>query len=96
MTKNILTLRSATRKATSKIEDVKPGRCNVHIEHNGFLEAEKHGRRYRDETLTLKPGQELKDLVFRMRPGALITGKIMDAEGDPILKASQTYLKFPN
>jgi hypothetical protein len=38
--------------------------------------------------LTLKPGQELTDLVFRMRPGAVITGKIMDAEGDPILKAS--------
>jgi protocatechuate 3,4-dioxygenase beta subunit len=71
-----------------KIEDVKPGHYNVHIEHNGFLETEKHGRRYRDETLTLEPGQELKDLVFRMRPGALITGKIIDAEGDPILKAS--------
>jgi hypothetical protein len=71
-----------------KIEDVKPGHYNVHIERNGFLEAKKHGRRYRDETLTLKPGQELKDLVFRMRPGAVITGKIMDDEGDPILKAS--------
>jgi hypothetical protein len=71
-----------------KIEDVKPGHYNLHIEHNGFLEAEKHGRRYRDETLTLKPGQELKDLVFRMRPGAVITGKIMDAEGDPILRAN--------
>jgi hypothetical protein len=71
-----------------KIEDVKPGHYNVHIERNGFLEAEKHGRRYRDETLTLKPAQELKDLVFRMRPGAVMTGKIMDDEGDPILKAS--------
>lgn len=67
-----------------KIEDVKPGRYNVHIERNGFLETGKHRRRFQSSTLTLKPGQELKDVLFQMQPAAVITGKIVDAEGDPV------------
>jgi protocatechuate 3,4-dioxygenase beta subunit len=75
-----------------KIEDVKPGRYNVRIERNGFLEAGKHRGRFYSQPLTLKRGQEVKDLVFRMQPAAVITGKIVDAEGDPALEASVEVL----
>src|SRR5271167_605535 len=71
-----------------KIEDARPGHYDLHIERNGFLEAGKHRRRYYSQTLTLKPGQELRDLLFRMQPAAVITGKIVDAEGDPVVDAS--------
>jgi protocatechuate 3,4-dioxygenase beta subunit len=70
-----------------KIEDMKPGRYNVRVERNGFLEAGKHRGRYHSQALTLKRGQELKDLVFRMQPAAVIAGKIVDAEGDPVAGA---------
>ena len=34
--------------------------------------------------LTLDPGQELKDLVFRMQPAAVVAGRILDNDGDPV------------
>jgi len=71
-----------------KIEGVKPGRYNVRVERTGFLEADKHRNRYHSHALTLKPSQELKDLVFRMQAAAVITGKIVDADGDPVLNAT--------
>ena len=70
-----------------KIEDMKPGHYNVHIESNGYLEAGKQRGRYHSQALTLKRGQELNDLVYRMQPAAVITGKIVDAEGDPVPEA---------
>jgi len=70
-----------------KIEDMKPGHYNVHIERSGYLEAGKHKGRYHSQALTLKRGQELRDLVFRMQPAAVIAGKIVDAEGDPVARA---------
>src|ERR1700731_4348437 len=70
-----------------KIEDMKPGRYNVRVKRNGFLEAGKHRGRYHSQALTLKRGQEIKDLVFRMQPAAVIAGKIVDAEGDPVAGA---------
>jgi protocatechuate 3,4-dioxygenase beta subunit len=70
-----------------KIEAIKPGHYNVRIERNGFLEAGKHRGRYHSQALTLKLGQELNDLVYRMQPAAVIAGKIVDAEGDPVAGA---------
>ncbi len=63
-----------------KIENVKPGRYSLRVEHSGFSGAGKHDRR----SLTLDPGQELKDLVFHLQAAAVIAGKIMDTDGDPV------------
>ena len=67
-----------------KIEHIPPGRYNVHIERNGFLAGGKHPRRYFFRPLTLEPGQNVKELLFQMQPAAVISGKILDADGDPI------------
>jgi uncharacterized GH25 family protein len=71
-----------------KIEDVKPGRYAMRVDRNGFLQAGKHPSRFKTQPLTLKRGQEVKDLVFRMQPAAVITGKIVDADGDPVQRAN--------
>jgi len=77
-----------------KIEDMKPGHYNVRIERNGYLEAGKHRRRYQSQTLTLKRGQELNDLMYRMQPAAVIAGKLVDAEGDPVTEASIVVSRY--
>jgi hypothetical protein len=73
-------------KATSdvegrfKFEKVEPGNYTLTVERTGFLEA---GKRHDSHTLTLQPGEEIKDLLFRLQPSAVITGKVLDEDGDP-------------
>ena len=64
-----------------KIEKVDPGNYSLTLQRNGFLES---GKRHTSHTLRLQPGQEIKDLLLRMQPAAVITGKILDNDGDPM------------
>lgn len=66
-----------------KFEGVKPGSYRVYFGTAGFVDAEKrhHGSRM---LLTLEPGQEVKDLLFHMKPAATIVGKVRDEDGDPL------------
>jgi hypothetical protein len=74
-------------KATSDVEGrfkfdkVEPGNYTLTFERGGFLEAGKHRNSH---TLTLQPGEEIKDLLLRMQPSAVITGKVLDDDGDPL------------
>ena len=84
-------------KATSdvegrfKFEKVEPGNYTLTVERSGFLEA---GKRHGSHTLTLQPGQEIKDLLFRLQPGAVITGKVLDEDGDPLPGVNLAVLKY--
>lgn len=59
------------------IADVKPGRYLVEIEHAGLVQ--NGGGR-----VGVSVAQNRTDLVFRMQPAAVITGKITDADGEPM------------
>jgi protocatechuate 3,4-dioxygenase beta subunit len=74
---------SATTDAEGhfRIDDAKPGRYMVTVEHPGFVQA---GRGGRSTSILLQPGQGTTDLVFHMQPAAVITGKIVDLDGDPM------------
>jgi hypothetical protein len=65
-----------------KTEDVKPGRYSIRLERAGFVEADKRGGR--KKSLVLEPGREIKDLVLLMHAAAVVTGKILDSDGDPM------------
>ena len=65
-----------------RIDDVEPGRYAVVIEHPGF--AQSRGGR----SIVVLPGQGTTDFVFHMQPAAVITGKIVDVDGDPISNVS--------
>lgn len=64
-----------------KIEDIKPGRYDLSAEHSGFSGI---GRHRGSKTLALNPGQDLKDIVFQLQPAAVVAGKIVDLDGDPV------------
>lgn len=43
--------------------------------------------------LTLRAGQEMKDLLFRLIPSAVIAGRILDEDGEPLPGASVAALR---
>ena len=70
---------------TFTIEDMSPGRYTAALQRAGF--AQTSSRRGR-ATFTLAPGQSLTGLVFRMQAAGVISGKIVDADGDPMTGVS--------
>lgn len=74
---------SATTGAdgTFSVEDLTPGRYMVTLERAGFVQAAKN---LSQTTFTLQPGQSLTGLLFRMQAAGVISGKIVDVDGDPM------------
>lgn len=68
------------------ITDVPPGRYVLTAGRAGFVQSEygsgSAGRR--GGPILLAPGQRLKDVVFRLTPHGVITGRILDEDGEPV------------
>lgn len=62
---------------TFTMEDMTPGRYIVTLERAGFVQTAKN-----QMTFVLQPGQNLTGLVFRMQAAGVISGKILDMDGD--------------
>jgi hypothetical protein len=68
------------------LKDIEPGSYRLNVTRVGFV-AEEYGQRKPDApgaVLTLHPGQDLKDLQFRLLPAGVISGKIYDDDGEPL------------
>jgi len=72
-----------------KIDDLKPGRYMATVEHPGFVQAASG----KPATILVQPGQGTTDLVFYMQPGAVITGKVTDLDGDPMRNVGISALR---
>ena len=67
-----------------QIENVEPGRYRVYLEKTGYVEINSRGRKSEVTALTVNPGQQIKDLLFQMLPTAVIAGRVVDEDGDPM------------
>jgi hypothetical protein len=69
-----------------EIRGIDPGHYRLRVIRNGFVTQEFGQRTPNDPgaVLTLGPGQDLKDLLFRMLPSAVISGRIQNENGDPL------------
>jgi carboxypeptidase family protein len=68
-------------------EAVSPGRYTLEAQRTGFM-AQYYGTRssantYPGSVLALAAGQIMKGLNFNLIPQGVITGRVMDADGDP-------------
>ncbi|MGB7844810.1 MAG: carboxypeptidase-like regulatory domain-containing protein, partial [Candidatus Acidiferrum sp.] len=64
-----------------KIEGVAPGEYGVSITRLGYVEMSK---KTEEATITVQAGQDVTGLVYKMQATGVITGKIVDADGDPV------------
>jgi hypothetical protein len=69
-----------------ELKGLDPGRYKLTASRVGFVTYEYGQRKPGDPgaTLTLRPGQEMKDLVFRLIPSGVIAGRILDEDGEPL------------
>jgi hypothetical protein len=72
------------------LEDIPPGRYKMRVERNGYLSKsygeDDHGNS--STILTLKPEQQLTDLIFRMQRCGVISGRILDEDGEAAEKVT--------
>ncbi|MGC9971592.1 MAG: carboxypeptidase-like regulatory domain-containing protein [Bryobacteraceae bacterium] len=68
------------------LTDLEPGRYTLSAERNGYV-PQDYGQRRANQpgaVLTLQPGQHLGDIVFRLVPFGVISGRAADEDGEPI------------
>jgi Carboxypeptidase regulatory-like domain len=76
-----------------KITAIQPGRYRLFVERTGYMEVDHKRRHSEGIVLSFEAGQELKDQVLRMLPAAIITGRVVDEEGDPMPDVEITVLR---
>jgi protocatechuate 3,4-dioxygenase beta subunit len=79
------------------ISRVKPGRYFMTVARDGYLgqqygQGQDHGDGH-GAVLSLAAGQKMTDLIFRLQKTAVITGRVVDENGDPIIGASVEVLR---
>ncbi|MBI2688040.1 MAG: carboxypeptidase regulatory-like domain-containing protein [Acidobacteria bacterium] len=86
----------ATTDAEGKfrIEKVEPGNYFLMAERQGFVRQTYGGRSMfmMGTTITVTAGAELKTLHFRMIPHAVLTGRVLDEEGEPLARTQVQVL----
>lgn len=76
-----------------RIENILPGRYLLFVERTGYIEVDKKRRRTEGIAISLESGQEVKDQVLHMLPAAIIAGRAVDEDGDPMPKVQVTVLR---
>lgn len=68
------------------MDEVEPGTYDLEGSHNGYPYQSylSNGDDGGGSLLTLEKGQELKQIVFKFRPNAVISGRILDEAGEPM------------
>jgi protocatechuate 3,4-dioxygenase beta subunit len=69
-----------------EVKGIEPGRYRLRVIRNGYV-TQEYGQRTPNDpgaVLALSPGQDLKDLLFRLLPAAVISGRIQNENGDPL------------
>ena len=77
-----------------KIDDVQPGRYRIFVERTGFIEVDKAGRRLPGTALSIQQGQSTTDLRLRMLSAAVVTGRVVDEDGDPMAGVDVSILRY--
>jgi protocatechuate 3,4-dioxygenase beta subunit len=77
-----------------EISSLQPGRYRIFVERTGFIEVDKNGRRLPGTALSLAVGQSIKGLQLRMLPAAIVTGRVVDEDGDPMANVEVSILHY--
>lgn len=69
-----------------ELKGIDPGRYRLVVHRDGFV-TQEYGQKKADgpgALLTLRAGQQMNDLLFRLIPSAVIAGRVINDDGDPL------------
>jgi hypothetical protein len=77
-------------------ENVKPGRYGLAVMRDGYIPSEygESDASREGSLLTLTAGQRMTDLIFRLQKYAVITGRVVDEDGEPMIRVSVTAMRL--
>jgi protocatechuate 3,4-dioxygenase beta subunit len=75
------------------IANVQPGRYHVAAERNGFARGNRAGMPS-GSAITVMAGQATKGVDFKLTPHGVITGRVLDADGDPVANANVQSMRY--
>ena len=76
--------------------DIEPGEYLLFVQREGHVQ-QRYGQRgpsHRGSTLSLAPGQRVRDIVFRLVPSAVIGGQVYDEDDEPVPGMSVQALRY--
>lgn len=78
------------------IDNVDPGRYTFLAARNGFVSQtwSPQGRIAQNSPLTLTNGQKMTQLVFKLTPQGVITGHVVDQDGEPLSRVQVMCMRF--
>ena len=78
------------------IDDVDPGRYILSAVRNGFVPQSwsQRGSPRQPTTLTFTNGQKLTQIVFKITPQGVITGHVLDQDGEPLAHVQVQVMTF--
>ena len=79
-----------------KLEGVAPGRYTLSVSRNGFVD-QKYGQKSPEgqgAVLALEPRQKLSDLVFKLIRSSVISGRVLDEDGEPMPRVTVQALRL--
>jgi protocatechuate 3,4-dioxygenase beta subunit len=80
-----------------EIKKVSPGRYHCFAAHTGYISQQYQAKGTRDGALlTLAPGQRVDDALFRLVRAAVVSGRVVDEDGEPMAKVLVTALRKPS
>jgi protocatechuate 3,4-dioxygenase beta subunit len=80
-----------------KLEGIPAGRYRFFASHNGYVDQQFQSTgAEKGAVLALKPGEDVKDVLFRMTLAAVITGRVDDEDGQPMANIQVVALKRPS
>src|ERR1017187_575743 len=68
------------------MKDIEPGKYRLSVTRNGFVPTSygARGPNRLGTTLSLSRGQNLNDVMFRLTPHGVVTGRVVDEDGEPV------------
>jgi hypothetical protein len=74
-----------------------PGRYHFSALHAGFVTQSYQAKGADDgAVLSLRPGERVSDVLFRMTASAVVTGRMTNEDGEPMVSAQVVALQRPS
>jgi Carboxypeptidase regulatory-like domain len=79
------------------LKDIMPGRYHFAASRTGFV-AQSYKAKGTDDgaVLSLRPGERVGDVLFRMIVPGVVTGRVTDEDGEPMVRAQVLALQRPS